>query len=310
MVSFNLIRPLLISHATPNQSIPLGVVKIIEVEISAPERTYMSSLRCLVTGAASGIGREVVSRLRAQGRAVLATDVDEAALERSVIDHRPGERIAKTRLDVRDPAAWQAALDAMEERWGGVDVVFNVAGYLHPGYVAELALTDVDRTFDINVKGVIFGTRLASAKMVAAGSGHIVNVASMAAFTPVPGLSLYGASKYAVRSFSLAAAMELRAHGVAVTVVCPDAVATPMLDKQQAFDEAALTFSAPRVLSAEEVADALTGVVIDERPFELALPRSRKWMARAIDLFPDLGPRLAPIFQHIGRRAQRRRARR
>ena len=63
-----------------------------------------------------------------------------------------------------------------------------------------------------------------SGRMVAQKFGHIVNVASMAAFAPVPGLSLYSASKYAVRAFSLAAAIELREHGVAVTVVCPDAV--------------------------------------------------------------------------------------
>src|SRR5690606_5033294 len=126
-------------------------------------------------------------------------------------------------------------------------------------------------------------------------------------FAPVPGLSLYGASKYAVRAFSLAAAVELRPRGVAVTVVCPDAVATPMLDKQEHYEEAAITFSAPRVLSPEEVADALTGVVIDRRPLELALPRSRKWMARTVDLFPSLGPRLAPVFQRLGRRAQKRR---
>ena len=269
----------------------------------------MAPLRCLVTGAASGIGREVASRLRAQGRRVMATDVAEEALAQWAAegDENAAERMATTRLDVRDPAAWQRALAAMEERWGGVDVVFNVAGYLQPGYAAELALEDVDRTFDINVKGVIYGTRLAAARMVVAGSGHVVNVASMAAFAPVPGLSLYGASKYAVRSFSLAAAMELRARGVAVTVVCPDAVDTPMLDKQEGYDEAAITFSAPRVLSAAEVAEALTGVVIDERPIELALPRSRKWLARAVDLFPALGPRVAPLFQRIGRRAQRRR---
>lgn len=266
------------------------------------------TLRCLVTGAASGIGREVARRLASEGRRVIATDVDGGALATLAAD-LPPDRGATAILDVRDRAAWEVALDEMEARWGGVDVVFNVAGFLQPGYVAELALDDVDRTFDINVKGVIYGTRLAAARMVAAGSGHVVNVASMAAFAPVPGLSLYGASKYAVRSFSLAAAMELRPRGVAVTVVCPDAVATPMLDKQERYEEAAITFSAPRVLGVDEVAAALTGEVLEERPLELALPASRKWMARAVDLFPAIGPRVAPLFQRLGRRAQRRRGR-
>ena len=74
---------------------------------------------------------------------------------------------------------------------------------------------DVHRHFDVNVKGVIFGTRAAAARMIPQGHGHVVNIASMAALAPIPGLALYSASKYAVRAFSLAAAEELRAHGVA-----------------------------------------------------------------------------------------------
>ena len=82
--------------------------------------------------------------------------------------------------------------------------------------------------------------------MIPLGSGHIVNIASLASLVPSPGLALYSASKYAVRAFSLAAAEELREHGVAVTTVCPDAVRTAMLDKQLDYPEAALTFTAPR----------------------------------------------------------------
>lgn len=95
--------------------------------------------------------------------------------------------------------------------------------------------------------------------MVRQGHGHIVNVASLG---PIPGIALYSASKYAVRSFSLAAAQELRAHGVAVTTVCPDAVKTPMFDHQIAYREAALTFTAPRVLRVEEVSRVILGKVL------------------------------------------------
>jgi 3-oxoacyl-[acyl-carrier protein] reductase len=268
----------------------------------------MSSLRCLVTGAASGIGSAVVARLLTAGHRVLATDVNESALASA----RPndGERSGRSltmRLDVRDPVAWRAALVKLGEAWGGIDVLFNVAGYLQPGYAHEFALEEVDRHLDINVKGVVYGTRLAAEIMVAAGSGHVVNVASMAAFAPIPGLPLYSASKFAVRAFSIAAGMELGPRGVAVSVVCPDAVATPMLDKQAHYEEAALTFTAPRVLTADEVAAALTGEVLRRRPLELALPNRRKWLARGVDLFPVLGPRVSPLFQKLGLRAQRRR---
>ncbi len=259
------------------------------------------SKRCVVTGAASGIGRCVVDALVAQtrGARVLATDIDEDGLARAASNWP--DTVKLSGLDVTSADSWQSALDVATSAWGGVDVLFNIAGFLVPGYVHEHALDDIDRHVDINVKGVMLGTRIASEAMVAKGSGHIVNIASMAAFAPIPGIGLYCATKFAVRAYSLAAAIELRDKGVAVTVVCPDAVATPMLDKQKDYDEASLTFSAPRVLTPEEVAQELVGRVLEKKPLEVALPRTRKWLARVLDTFPDLAPLVSPLFVKQGR---------
>lgn len=263
--------------------------------------------RCVVTGAASGIGRCVVDALVARGARVLATDIDEDGLAKAAASWP--DQVRRHGLDVTRFDGWQAAFAAADDAFGDVDVLFNVAGYLTPGYVHETRCEDVDRHLDINVKGVMFGTRVAAERMVRRGAGHIVNIASMAAFAPIPGLSLYCASKFAVRAYSLAAAIELKDKGVAVTVVCPDAVATPMLDKQQSYEEASLTFSAPRVLTPEEVAAELTGPVLDKRPMEVALPRSRKWLGRVIDAFPELAPLVVPLFvkQGSAKRARYRR---
>jgi 3-oxoacyl-[acyl-carrier protein] reductase len=258
----------------------------------------------LVTGAASGIGRCVTDRLAARGHRVLATDIDRAALEKQAGGW--GERVLLDRLDVTDPESWARAIAACCDAWGGIDVLYNIAGFLQPGYIHEIEPKDVDRHFDINVKGVAYGMRYAAAQMVRQESGHIVNIASMASYAPVPGIALYCASKYAVRALSLAAATELSAHDVAVTVVCPDAVATPMLDKQRDYEEAALTFTAPRVLSADEVADRITGSVLRDRPLEVAMPRSRKWLGRIVDLVPQLGRHVDPLFRKQGVAKQRR----
>lgn len=255
--------------------------------------------RCVVTGAASGIGKCLVDALVAKGANVLATDINEDGLA-SAASAWPERAVRRHGLDVTSVASWTAALDAAETAWGPTDVLFNVAGFLQPGYVHEHALGDIDRHMDINVKGVMFGTRVAAERMVARGAGHIVNIASMASFAPIPGISLYCASKFAVRAYSLAAAIELRDKGVFVTVVCPDAVATPMLDKQKDYEEASLTFSGPRVLTPEEVAAELAGPVLEKRPMEVALPRSRKWMGRMLDLFPALAPVVAPLFVKQG----------
>jgi 3-oxoacyl-[acyl-carrier protein] reductase len=271
----------------------------------------MAPDRFLVTGSASGIGLCVTELLVARGHRVVATDIQREALAAAADQGRwPADRVRTLLLDVTDPQGWERALDEAWSAFGGLDVVYNIAGYLTPGWVRAIRLADVDRHFDINVKGVVYGTHLAAKRMIDQGGGHIVNVASMAAHAPVPGLALYSASKYAVRAFSLAAAIELREHGVAVTVVCPDAVATPMLDKQKTYEEAAMTFTAPRVLTVDEVAEHLVGPVVDKRPFETALPRSRKWLVRVADLLPEAAVWVRPLFERRGRAAQERARRR
>ena len=205
-----------------------------------------------------------------------------------------------------DRDAVEALVDAVCSEHGRLDLMFNNAGIAIVGPVADFSLDQWDRLVDVNIRGVIYGTHAAYRRMVAQGSGHIVNIASMAAYAPIPGIALYSASKFAVRAFSLAAAMELKDRGVAVTVVCPDAVATPMLDKQKDYEEAALTFTAPRILQPEEVAAELVGPVLERRPFEVALPRSRKWLARVMDTFPDLAPMVQPMFMKQGRARQSR----
>jgi 3-oxoacyl-[acyl-carrier protein] reductase len=261
--------------------------------------------RFLVTGAASGIGHRVADALLARGHRVLCTDIHEDALAAHA-GSWPAERAAIARLDVTDPQGWQNVLARARTMWGELDVLYNIAGYLVPGWAAEVRLEDIARHLDINVKGVMYGTRLAAEMMLAQGHGHIVNIGSMAAYVPVPGLSLYSASKFAVRAFSIAAGIELRRRGVAVTVVCPDAVQTPMLDLQKDYEEAAMTFTAPRVLTAEEVAAVLVGEVLERRPLEVALPRSRKWLARFADFVPEVAIWAKPFFEKQGRARQRR----
>ena len=257
----------------------------------------------VLTGCASGIGRHLAGELLSRGHRVFATDLNEAGL-RSAAREWPADRTLLRALDVRDPEAWGAVTTAAFEAWGRIDVVMNIAGFLHPARVHEVTDREVDLTFDVNVKGVVYGTRAAARIMVPQRRGHIINIASMAALAPVPGLALYCASKYAVRGFSLSAAGDLRPHGVSVTVVCPDAVRTPMLDLQKGYEEAALTFSG-RVLTVEDVAQTVLNRVLKRRPLEVAIPRSRELLARAANLAPGLGLRLAPALSRKGQKAQK-----
>jgi 3-oxoacyl-[acyl-carrier protein] reductase len=267
----------------------------------------MASQVMLLTGCASGMGRHLAGALSARGHSVVATDLDEVGLAREA-EARGWDRarVKLRRLDVRSEQDWDAAVDAAVDAFGRLDVVMNIAGYLHPAYVADLSMRDVDLHFDVNAKGVVLGTRAAARRMIAQGSGHIVNVGSLASLAPVPGLSLYSASKFAVRGFTLAAAMELAPRGVAVTLVMPDAVETPMLDKQVAYEEAAMTFSGPRSLTVEDIERLIVETVLPERPMEVTIPLARGLLARFANTAPAVARRLAPRLLDAGKRKQAR----
>lgn len=259
----------------------------------------------LLTGCASGIGAHLAGALSARGHKVLATDVEEAALSaRAAKDGWDPALVKLRQLDVREADAWESALDAAEAAWGAVSVVMNIAGALRPGFIHQVRPEDVDLHIDVNVKGTALGVRAAAARMVREGAGHIINFGSLASLAPVPGLSLYSASKFAVRGLSLAAATELKPRGVAVTLVMPDAVQTPMLDLQLDYEEAALTFSGDRSLTVEDIGRLILDKVLPERPLEVALPLGRGALARLANAAPQASALLAPILTKKGLRRQ------
>ncbi len=264
-----------------------------------------SSRVVVLSGAASGIGRHLTGLLAARGDRLLATDIDLAALETAARhDTWPTDRVRLAALDVRDSAAWRQTIQHAIDTWGRLDVLLNVAGVIQPGQVHAQSPRDIDWHLDINAKGLIYGTQAAAAVMVAQRSGQIVNLASMAALAAVPGLALYTASKWAVRGFSLAIAQELAPLGVRVSIVYPDAVETPMLDKQLDYQEAALTFSGPRLLSVEEVGRAIVEQALERGRLEIILPWSRGFLSKLTSCFPTWAAHVLPTLTAKGLRRQ------
>lgn len=262
----------------------------------------------IVTGAASGIGLALCQRLLNEGNNVCACDINDEALKANYSDYtlvEEGGSLLLHQLDVRRVDNWQNVVDSVLGNWGKIDVLCNVAGVLKDNWIKDIVVPDdVDLHFDINVKGTIYGTQSVVDTMRKQGNGHIINVASLAALSPVPGLSLYSASKYAVRAYSLAAGMELAKEGIAVTTLCPDAVQTPMLDQQKEKEQAALTFSGNRTLTVDEVVDAILGPVLAKRPFEMVLPASRGVVAKVANIFPQTTGNFVDTFRKQGIKRQ------
>ena len=218
----------------------------------------------------------------AQGWKVWATDIDEARLA-TLQEEAKGE-LAIHQLDVRDAQAIASSLEACVQHFGGMGIAINNAAVITPGRVGKLSDADIESQIDVNLKGVLHGTNLAGRLLAKAGQGgHIINLASMAAHAPVPGLGVYSATKFGVRSFSLVASEELGEFDIAVTAICPDLVDTPMLDLQLEYPEAALTFSGPGALQTKAIVQAVEKA-IRKGPREITIPRWRGWIARFANL--------------------------
>lgn len=258
----------------------------------------------LITGCANGIGRHLATVFYQRGDAVVVTDVDEAGIQNLTVAWNP-DRVLVARLDVRDQGNWQRVIEQTLARWGRIDVGLNVAGVLRVGYVSEFDPADIDFVFDINVKGVLIGSRLLSELMVRQGSGHLINIASLAALSPVLGMSLYSASKFAVRAFTLAAAGELHTRGVRVSVVCPDLVDTNMLTQQIDRPEAALSFTGSRTLTVQDVERAVLHDALERNRVEIIIPASRGWLGKLGNVFPGLSFRVAEGLMKKGREKQK-----
>lgn len=254
----------------------------------------------VVTGAAHGIGNATACLLADAGATLVLDDIDVAGL--AALRATLGSAVLATThaTDVRDAAAVQALARHAVEAWGRVDAVVNCAGVVVPGAIGTAPLDDVARQVDTNLGGTINVARAFLPTFHRQRSGHLVFLASLAGFVPLPGAAIYAATKFAVRGFSLSLAYELRGSGIHVTSLCPDATRTRMLDIEASDGDTTLSF-ANRLLEPMEV--ALSIVATLRRPrLEVTVPAARGRMIRQLGAMPFLFPVLYPLFDWMGRK--------
>lgn len=182
----------------------------------------------VVTGAGSGMGREVALELLRRGGRVAAVDINETTLAETIAlaGSRAGS-IAPFTVNVTDRPTVEALPAAVVAHFGSVDGLVNCAGIIQPFVrLADLDYAAIDRVFDVNWRGTLYMTKAFLPLLLRRPRAHIVNVSSMGGFIPVPGQTIYGASKAAVKLLTEALHSELRHTKVHVTVVFPGAVAT------------------------------------------------------------------------------------
>jgi NAD(P)-dependent dehydrogenase (short-subunit alcohol dehydrogenase family) len=192
--------------------------------------TKVSGKVVFVTGGASGIGAALAAELAVHGAEVWIADlqIDEAReLARRLSD--AGGHAHAVELDVRNYPAFQRALSEVVQCSGRIDYLFNNAAIGVAGEIDSYALEDWYDVFDVSLRGVIHGIQAVYPIMIAQGSGHIVNTASMSGLVTTTGQASYSATKHAVVAISQTLRLEAKLHGVQVSVLCPGAVRTPAI---------------------------------------------------------------------------------
>ncbi len=232
-----------------------------------------------ITGGARGIGKATATALARRGARIAIGDLDLALAEQTA--NELGGGVVALELDVTDRSSFEGYLDATEKELGPLDVLINNAGIMPVGPLVEESDETARIMVDINLHGVLLGTKLALERMQPRRSGHIVNIASQAGKAGLPGGATYCATKHAVVGLSEATRAEARDHGIEVSCVMPAVVNTELATGLQ-------QTRGVKTLEPEEVADAIVEAIETNR-FDVWVPRSTASISVVMNLMPRKG---------------------
>ena len=246
----------------------------------------------VITGGSSGIGKAIALNAASEGATIVLLarnleKLEEVRIAAQAKAHRPAFAF---QLDVSDPVNIDAVWAQIMETVPRVDVMVNGAGFGTFTEALSTPMAVTEKMFRTNVLGMIYMTRLAGRQMLTQGSGHIVNIASMAGKIATPKSAVYAATKSAVIAYSNALRLELRAHNINVTTVNPGPVATNFFKtaKAEDYEQAIAMFTLdPDKLAARIVA------AFGRRVREINAPAVMNFAAIAYPIMPRVGDWLA-----------------
>lgn len=253
----------------------------------------------IITGASLGVGAAAARAFAREGANLVLIARGVEGLERIAEELSAQTEVMTAPLDVSDRAGCQRMLDSAHDRFGRIDVLVNNAGYHKRGNVENLDPDEIPKMVEVNLSAPLFLTRLTLPYFERAGGGAIVNVASLAGMTPVPGAATYSATKFGLRAFSYALAEELRDKNIIVSLVSPGPIDTGFI--MDHIDEVEdITFSQP-MSTAEEVGAAIVTAATGAST-EIPMPKASGLLATLAYLSPSLARRLRPKLRAKGAR--------
>ena len=199
----------------------------------------LAGKNAVVTGGSSGIGKATARLLAQEGANVALVARNQKRLDQALLEIEDGRADRRQRFEAHtaDVTSYDdiaSVIKDVSRSMGEPDVLINSAGIARPGYFHDLPLADFRKQMDTNYLGTLYATRAVVPAMMRRGSGHVVNVSSVAGVIGVFGYTAYGASKFAVLGLSEALRIELKPHGIGVSVVIPNDTDTPQLQEERA----------------------------------------------------------------------------
>lgn len=256
----------------------------------------------IVTGASEGVGAATARLFADAGANLMLVARNRKNLEAIAEELRDKARVEIFPMDVSDADSCVDMFKKTLFEFGRIDVLVNNAGFHARGDVESNTAEDLVRTIDVNLRAPIMLMRLALPHIRESGGGAIINVASLAGRTPVPGSAAYSASKFGLRAFTFSLAEEIRDSGIKLAVVSPGPIATQFIlaDIDKTSD---LTFSQP-MSSAEDVAQAILDLCGNNQR-EQAIPAISGFLTTLTYLAPWLGRALRPALERKGARVKK-----
>ena len=246
----------------------------------------------VVTGGGNGIGREVVLLLLQKGARVAALDLSKEGLEETS-KLASNEKLTTHEVNIADLTQVEKAKVSINSAHGMVDGLINVAGIIQPFVrVNELTFDQIKKVMDVNFYGLLHVTKTFLPELISRPQAHIANVSSMGGFVPVPGQSIYGASKAAVKLLTEGLHSELQNTNVRVTTIFPGAIATNIavnsgIMTQEAMKQMASSSAANR--KSTSAPDAAKAIIdgIERQKFHVLIGQDAKTMYLLSRLMPE-----------------------
>lgn len=222
-----------------------------------------SGRTALITGGATGIGRETAKAFAAAGAAVMIGDINLRAEETVAIIRQAGGTVDFKPTDVTDGAQVRALVEATVSTFGGLHMAFNNAGVLPPlRPIHEVPEDELDLAINVDFKGVWFAMQAEIRHFLQAGGGSIVNTASVGALIADPNMAAYCAMKHAVAGLTKAAAVEYATRNIRVNCIAPGFIATPMTADWAASEEFKAMFFQHNVSGRMAMPEEIAGTVL------------------------------------------------